>query len=247
MQSNETVVKQAQAAIERAARLDPRNSPIAMTFNEGTLTVDGWVPHIGAKKQVLRATNSVPGVTEVVDHLRMGSNHPLGDGATRDAVCKQLLESVDFQTCAIYAWVKGERKVLREAPAAATGTDAAGVIEVAVADGVVRLSGEVISLSHKRLAGVLAWWARGCRDVVNSLTIEPAEDDNDEEIIEALSLVLETDPMLSLNMERVNIACRDRTVTLMGKVRNEAERARIETDVWYIYGVEQVINKLEIA
>lgn len=31
------------------------------------------------------------------------------------------------------------------------------------------LEGRVVSLSHKRLAGVLAWWVPGCRDFVVTL------------------------------------------------------------------------------
>ena len=49
--------------------------------------------------------------------------------------------------------------------------------------------GAAISLSHKRLAGVLAWWTPGCRDVVNSLDIVPPERDSDEEVQDALAEV----------------------------------------------------------
>ena len=54
------------------------------------------------------------------------------------------------------------------------------------ANGVVTLNGEVPSLSHKRLAGVLAWWVPGTRDVINGLEEVPPEEDNDDELIDAM-------------------------------------------------------------
>ena len=42
-------------------------------------------------------------------------------------------------------------------------------VEFAVEDGIVTLDGEVPSLTHKRLAGVFAWWVPGSRDVINGM------------------------------------------------------------------------------
>lgn len=240
MQNKDAVLKQVQAAIEQAARIDPQGSPLGLALADGTLTVDGEVAHIGSKRLALRAAGGVPGVDAVVDRLRVAAGEPPGDGATRDAVCKWLLRDIDFQNCALHARIKGQRETLREA-----GADSAGTIEVGVADGVVTLSGQVISLSHKRLAGVLAWWSRGCRDVVNDLEITPPEADSDDEIIDALRLVFESDPYI--HAEQIGIGCRDGTVTLQGLVRSESERARAESDAWYLFGVDKVINRIEVA
>jgi osmotically-inducible protein OsmY len=46
-----------------------------------------------------------------------------------------------------------------------------GSIVVEVKDGVVTLNGEVPSLTHKRLAGVLAWWVPGVKSVVNRVEV----------------------------------------------------------------------------
>ena len=59
-------------------------------------------------------------------------------------------------------------------------------INVEVANGVVTLNGEVPSLTHKRLVGVLAWWVPGSRDVINGLEEVPPEQDNDDELIDAV-------------------------------------------------------------
>jgi osmotically-inducible protein OsmY len=102
----------------------------------------------------------------------------------------------------------------------------------------------VISHSHKRLAGVLAWWTPGCRDVVNSLYVEPAEEDNDEEVADALRLVLEMDPLVQAG--QVRVSCRNFVVTLEGYVRTEEERRQAESDAWCLFAVDKVINRIEV-
>lgn len=239
MQERNEVLKQVQAAIERETHIEAKSSSIGLRFSDGIVLLEGEVPHIAAKKRALKAAAGVAGVSGVTDHLRVAVGDVPGDGATRDAVCKQLLRDIDFQNCGLHAWIKGQRHILRDA-----GHDASGLIEVAVTDGVVTLAGHVISLSHKRLAGVLAWWARGCRDVVNGLRVVPAEEDNDEEIVEALHLVLEADPYV--HADRIGIGSHDHVVTLEGLVASDGEKTRAELDAWYLFAVDGVINHLEV-
>ena len=240
MPDKDVLVKRVQAAIEHGARIDLQSFPIAITLSGGTVTLAGWLADIGAKRQAVRAAASVAGVSAVVDHLRVGADRPPADGATRDAVCAWLLRAIDFQNCSLRAHVKGLRETLREA-----GPDAAGTIEVLVSDGVVTLSGQVISLSHKRLAGVLAWWSRGCRDVINELAVLPPEDDNDDEIIEALRLVLESDA--TVHAAQIKVSCHGRQVALEGRVATESERTRAEMDAWCLYGVALVSNHIAVG
>lgn len=239
MQDRDQVMKQVQAAIAREAGVDGQNSPIGLSYCDGSLLLVGEVAHIAAKKLALKAAAGVDGVTSVTDRLRVAAGSTPGDGATRDAVCKLLLRQIDFRNCGLHAQVKKQRETLRDA-----SPEASGSIEVAVDDGVVTLSGKVISLSHKRLAGVLAWWAQGCRDVVNALAVVPAEDDNDDEIVDALHLVLEADPYV--HADRIGIGSADHVVTLEGVVASEGERARAEMDAWYLYAVDGVVNRLEV-
>ena len=239
MQDKDTVLRQVQAAIGHEAHLDMHTPPISMDFVDGRLTLAGEVGDIGAKKRALRAAAGVAGVNGVVDRLRVDAGPPPGDGATRDAVCRWLLHDIDFQNCALHARVKGQRETLREA-----GHEPSGAIDVGVDDGVVTLTGQVISLSHKRLAGALAWWARGCRDVVNELEVVPAEDDNDDEIADALRLVLESDPWL--RADRIGVNSRDHVVTLDGVVASVGERERAERDAWCLFAVDKVVNRIEV-
>ncbi len=71
-----------------------------------------------------------------------------------------------------------------------------GDVLIEVSHGVVTLSGYVPSLSHKRMAGVIAWWVPGTRDVVNGIEVRPPEEDDDGEIADAVRIALEKDPLV---------------------------------------------------
>jgi osmotically-inducible protein OsmY len=91
---------------------------------------------------------------------------------------------------------------------------------------------------------VLAWWVPGTQNVLNCLELQPPETDSDEEMIDAVRLVLEKDPFV--NADQIRVTAKDRTVTLEGLLTNETESQMAEHDVWYVFGVDKVINKLEV-
>ncbi|MBI3285402.1 MAG: BON domain-containing protein [Burkholderiales bacterium] len=239
MQSKDVVLKRVQAAFEYEAGVNLQNYPIAMHFVDGVLALEGEVPDIACKKRAIAMARSISGANGLLDQLRVDPGEHAGDGAVRDAVCGRIMQHVDFQNCSVGVWVKGQLETLRE-----IAGDTSGALLVAVADGVVSLSGQVISLSHKRLAGVLAWWSRGCRDVVNELAVMPSEEDNDDEVSDALRLVLESDPFV--HASQILISTKDQVVTLEGVVASETERKRIEQDAWYLFAVDDVINRMQV-
>ena len=239
MEQEGIILGRVRTALEHGGCIDLERYPVAVKLVGGVLTLEGEMPGIANKKLAVGATQAVPGVVSIVDRLRVIPVQSLGDGAIRDAVCKWLSRDVDFLNCTLRVRDKGQIDLLRVASG-----ESCGDVEIAVDDGVVALSGHVLSLSHKRLAGALAWWSRGCRDVVNALAVEPHEEDNDEEIIEALRLVLETDPYV--HADRLGIGSHDFVVTLQGFVSTVEERRQAELDAWYIEGVSKVINRLEV-
>ena len=140
---------------------------------------------------------------------------------------------------AVKVEASGQIESVRESP-----VDTRGWISVAVSDGVVTLNGELPGLDEKRLAGVLAWWVPGSRDVVNGIAVEPPEEDSFDMIAEAVRLVLEKDPFVNAGQIRVGV--RRTTVTLAGLLPSEAQRDMAEKDAWYVFGVDKVINNIEV-
>lgn len=239
MPDRDEVIRRVRAALEREPRINLHRFPIRIDFVEGGVILEGEVEHVGAKKLALELAAATEGVRGVVDRLRVAPAERRGDGAIRDSFATCLLREPELRNCTIRVLVKGEAKPLREVPG-----DAEGEIEVAVEDGVITLEGRVISLSHKRLVGVLAWWTRGCRDVVNSLDVQPPEEDNDDEVVDALRLVLELDPLV--RADQIRVRCRNFVVTLEGYVRTEEERRQAERDAWCLFAVDDVINRIEV-
>lgn len=242
MSSKEMILKQVQAALEQEPRINLHLHPIRMELSaDGALTLEGETADIAAKKLALERAGGASGVRGVIDRLRVAPAEHRGDGAIRDSVCSFLLEEPVFQNCTIRARVKGGIESLRE-----IDDNPSGTIEVSVEDGVITLDGETISLSHKRLAGVLGWWTPGRRDVVNGLEVVPPEEDNEDEVADALRLVWEKDPLLA-DADQLRASVRGYVVTVEGIVQREAEKQAAELDAWYLFGVDKVINLIAVA
>ena len=239
MYEKEDVLKQVRAAFEFEPRIDLHHYPVEMDFSDGTLTLEGAMQNVAAKKLALELGIAVPGVTGIIDRLKVSPSAPMTDEEIRDHLCNALVDESAFGDCAIRADIKGRTETLKEPP-----LEKVGGIEVIVEDGAVLLEGQVPSLSHKRLAGVLAWWVPGSTNVLNCLEVVPPEEDNNDEITDAVRLVLEKDPFV--NADQIRISTRDRVVTLDGLVPNEKEREMAEADAWFTFGVDKVINKIEV-
>jgi osmotically-inducible protein OsmY len=106
------------------------------------------------------------------------------------------------------------------------------------------LAGDVAGLGRKRLAGVLAWWVPGSRDVINGLGVTPPERDGDEAITDAVRQVPERDPLVDATM--TEMGTRQAVVTLLGSVPSATQRDCAEADAWYVLGVDDVVNRLDV-
>lgn len=235
----EAIVRHVRAALEHEPRINLHRYPIAVTFEAGDLTVEGEVEHIIAKKLALELAAAVPGVKGIVDRLRVTPAAPMEDGEIRDHVRDALVQEFAFEDCSIRIWDKGELRTIQDRSAASSAT-----IEVEVNAGVVILNGQVPSLTHKRLAGVFAWWVPGSRDVVNGLDVVPVQEDNDDEITDAVRLVLQKNPFVEAS--QIAVRTRNCVVTLEGIVRNHTEKQMAECDAWSVFGVDKVSNLLTV-
>ncbi|HZV81643.1 MAG TPA: BON domain-containing protein [Geobacteraceae bacterium] len=239
MKSGEQIVNEVAAALERETRVNLHGLPLQLGFADGVLTMDGEVEHIMAKKMALEVAAATPGVGAIVDRLHLVPATRMEDGELRDHVCTSLRAEKLLDSLALRTVVKGKQEVVRE-PYGAVGT-----IDVETNNGIVILNGTVPSLSAKRLAGVLAWWVPGSRDVVNGIEVSPPEDDNDDEVVDAVRLVLEKNPFV--NAAQIRIGCSNYTVTLDGLVKSAAQRQMAEADAWYVFRVDRVVNLLQVV
>lgn len=233
------VLRAVRAAFERERRINLHKYPVRMDFSDGVLTLEGEAEHVAAKKLSLELAIAVPGVTGIVDRLHVTPSTHMGDGAILDAVRNALLQEPGLQNCTIQVKRKGTWETVREAIVTPHG-----MIQVSVTDGVVLLDDHVTSLIQKRLAGVLAWWVPGSRDVINGMEVVSLQEDSDEEIAKAVRLVLEKDPFV--NVERIRVRVKKAVVTLEGDAPSAPQQEMAESDAWYVFGVDKVDNRLEV-
>lgn len=218
-------------------------APQAMDWADGRIvvTLEGEVGSVADKRRLLEHVAALPGVEGVVDRVRVTPARVMSDEEIRNRLCEELAEELAFRECAIRAIEGGVARVVRRAQVPGSPW----IIDVRVDDGVVTLDGDVPSLAHKRLAGVMAWWIPGSRDVVNGLGVVPDEEDSDEEITEGVRLALEKDPFLE--SPEIRVTTRNRRVTLEGVVHSDAQRSIAEADAWYVFGVDEVDNRLDVV
>lgn len=218
--------------------LAPR--PVHLSLDEGdVLVLEGEVQDVASKKLLLELAAATQGLSGIVDRLHVTPARPMGDAEVRQHVLDALLDEPALRDCGVRARDGDAVRLLRP-----TAPGTRGCLELRVEDGVVTLDGDINSLAAKRLAGVLAWWVPGVRDVVNGLGVEPPERDSDAEISEAVHVVLEKDPFIDAG--EIAVDTHGRTVTLRGVVHGEQQRRMAENDVWYVFGVDKVENQLTV-
>lgn len=232
--------EKALTAIRSEARIGPHFKPAALEIDaDGTATIQAEVDNVAIKRLALERLAATEGVTAVVDRLRVKPAMAMSDDGILDHLRKAYYGEPAFLQLAIKERKGGKLKLVRDMP------EARGEIEIEVKKGVVILNGRVPGLASKRLAGAIAWWVPGSRDVVNGITVEPPEEDAPIRIEEAVRIVLDKDPFVDASQVRVGV--RHRTVRLTGSVRSREARDAAEWDAWYVFGVDDVINEIEVV
>jgi BON domain len=240
MTTSTTVEEAVRASLREDPRIDGSSEPMRLSFEEGSgaLVMEGEVSDIAAKKLALERAATHPEVLGIVDRLHTRPAVAQDDPTVRKLVLDALIQEPAFADLALFERCEGRIEPMH-APDGARGR-----IEVEVNDGIVTLDGSVPGLDRKRLAGVLAWWVPGSRDVVDGIGVDPPEDDDDGAIADAVRLVLEKDPFL--DAVRVGIGVRDAVVTLTGSLATDWQRNMAEFDAWYIFAVDRVVNLIEV-
>lgn len=229
------VLEALRRALAADAGRDPARHPVSASFADGVATLEGEVADVRAKRVALERAACVPGVAHVVDRVRVEPARRMGDAEIRDHL-RALLEGEG----AFAPLRRAPPEPAREGPLAPDAW--VGPIALGVRDGVVTLAGYAPSLAHKRLAGVLAWWVPGVRDVVNGIEVVPPEEDDDGEITDAVRMALEMDPLVDAG--EIAVATRGGVVTLAGVVPSDLQRRAAERDAWCVFGVDGVRSEL---
>ncbi|WP_343117181.1 BON domain-containing protein [Ostreiculturibacter nitratireducens] len=214
---------------------------------DGTLTLEGEVDNVAQKKIALERAAAVDGVAAIADRISVTPASTMGDREIRARLRDYFIQEPAFSDYAVRQLrideaipAKEDYELLGGDPATARAQ-----IDIEVRNGIVTLSGRVPGLASKRLAGVMAWWVPGARDVINGLAVEPPEDDAPIRIEEAVRLVLDRDPLVDDTQIRVGV--RHRTVRLTGAVPSKAIRGMAERDAWCVFGVDDVVNEIVVA
>lgn len=234
----EQVVSDTRAALERDVRINMHESTIEVTENRGRLILSGTAENIIAKRLAVNyALQFADGRMAVHDELRIATDK-LEDRELRDALAKQFQGERVFSETTVVVDAQGDGIMVQDAG------NAKDWIEVLVDDGKVTLTGRVSSLAHRRIAELLAWWTHGTATVENQLNVTPAEEDNDDEIVEAVQIAFEKDPLVHSEQLRPDSA--EGVVVLSGSVASDEERQLALTDTWYIPGVQEVVDRIEL-
>jgi osmotically-inducible protein OsmY len=225
------------AALDRDSRIDLHHYPIIVREQEDRLVLEGTVVNIAAKKLALRIAQRVCGECPIVDRLRVVASQ-MEDGQLRAEVVNTLMGEPVFLDYGFRLKHDGGFETWR-----VTKSKIDEQIDIEVHDGVVTLTGRVGSLTHRRLAEVLAWWTAGCELVENRLRVVPPEKENDGELTDAVRMVLEKDPLV--HSSQISVAVDHGEVTLNGYVASDEERQLAVMDAWYVPGVREVVDRIQ--
>ena len=112
------VLDRVRAALESEPRLDLHEFPIEPSYADGTLTLEGEVGDVAAKKLALERAAALPEVSGIIDRLRVRPAQPMGDGQIRDLVRDALLQEPAFADFAIRRRLGERVEIVRDPPAA---------------------------------------------------------------------------------------------------------------------------------
>ena len=217
MKENEPL-KRLSALLTENLHIDFKKNPIHLKMEGDAVSVEGMVDGIADKKRAILLAMGIEGTSGVIDRLRVKPARVMSD----KEIYSHLINAIS------------------EEP-----TLGPQDIRIEVKDAVVDIEGVVGSLSHKRLCGVFAWWVPGSVDVINSLEVEPPEEDTDDEISDALRVALEKD--LIVDESAISVSTRNWVVTLSGTVKSDSQKEAAEADAWYVWGVNEVVNKIKVS
>lgn len=152
MLSNDLELKE---RIEQALHDDTRVdlNEIDVRVENGVVHLEGAVDSAAERKAVKEDVETIPGVDQVVDYLKLRNFIERSDEELREAVKQDLMRD--------------------------PYVDASG-IQIQAHDGKIRLEGHVSTFAEKHSAENVVWWTPGVVDVVSHIQAEEADIDENE-------------------------------------------------------------------
>lgn len=200
--------------ISHDVRIDSTN--LNVTVTDGIVYLDGTVPTYSQKITSAQDARRIKGVIDVVNNLTVSLARVWTDSEIRDTIRRNL-----------------DRDVRIANPSN---------LGVAVADGVVTLTGTVPSYEQKTAAADDAWTAPGVIDVVNDVVVAPPTRRGDAQIEADVRRALDNDP--DINAAQITVSTVNGVVYLRGTVPTYYQIDEASNDAWGVPGVVDVVNEL---
>ncbi|SFR53659.1 Osmotically-inducible protein OsmY, contains BON domain [Marinobacter daqiaonensis] len=236
MASNDPVTA-IEAALERNPDINLHQFPVEVSHDSrnDAIRLEGTVEDIIALRKIMELAKAEAGTARLVEDLHIQTSVDVTDDQLQDKVVETLSGERLFRDVRIGSGSEG-------APAS-TAPEADWIV-VSASGSSVHLEGRVHSLSHRRLAEALTWWIPGTSRIENRIQLEPAEEDSDDELSDAIGLVLERDP--SLDASQIQVTVKDKAVVLEGGVTSDVNRTIAARDCWMVPGVHCVENRIQV-
>ena len=194
-----------------------RTTDIGVLVDHGTVTLNGFATSYSEKWDAVRATKRVAGVNALADDIKV-----------------KLLDG--------YSRTDGDIAAAAANQIRWSSTVPADVVQTTVSDGWITLEGEVEWWYQKNDAEKAVEDVMGVKGVSNQISIKPklSADKIDTDIRSAF----ERNAML--DAAKITVETSGNKVTLIGKVRNYAEKEEAERVAWAASGVYSVDNQLSV-
>lgn len=227
------------AAMSGDSRIDLRSCVLTITVHPNFVSLDGLVNDIRAKRVAANCVQDLLDEEFFIDDRVRIRTYSVSDRDLLEAATRALLEEPLFADCEIYAGTAAANVPMRE-----LAQRQAGFIVVAVGDGDITLSGEVASLTQRRVAEALLWWIQGCRRVENLLAVMQVDADFDEGLTSAVTTALDRHPLVDTELTRIAVSAG--LVELFDHVASDEQREFVEAVVWSVPDVWDVYNRIDV-
>jgi osmotically-inducible protein OsmY len=191
-------------------------SDIGVEVDDGVVTLSGTVNTYAVKLSAEEATHRIAGVRAVANDLSVRTPITHNDTDIAKAAANTLEANISLP---------------------------AGAIDVTVQNGIVTLSGEVVSPYQRKAAESAIEYLRGVRGVINLISIIHPKVSSTE-----VSLGIERALMRAaeIDADRIRVRTEDGHVKLSGTVRSWPEKREAEAAAWRAKGVTKVTDNIEV-